>query len=134
MPCVFCQIAIHRTTAHIVFEDDDVIAFLDKYPISEGHTLVIPKKHYARLDDLPEDLLIKLILTARRLNTKIRESMNATGSHVSMNDGRAARQLIPHVHIHIIPRKEGDNASFGSRKRLSPQQMELIRRKIIQSI
>ena len=128
--CIFCQIIAKKSPAYIVYEDNEIIAFLDKYPISEGHTLVLPKKHYARFDEIPEELLSKLFLKTQLLNSEIKAKLQATGSHVTVNDGKAANQLVPHVHVHLIPRNEDDNVSFVNRKKLTPELMESIRQKI----
>ncbi len=130
VPCIFCEIASHEAAAYILYEDEEVIAFLDKYPITEGHTLVLPKQHYSRFDEVPEPLIAKIFRMVQKFNGKIRESMNSTAAHISINDGVAANQLVPHTHVHIIPRRENDDASFASRKRLSPEQMEEIQKRI----
>ena len=113
MSCIFCEIASHAAPAYILYEDEDIIAFLDRYPITEGHALVLPKEHYSRFDDIPEPLVAKMFRIVRRLNGKIRGSMKTTAAHISINDGVAANQLVPHTHVHIIPRREKDDASFS---------------------
>lgn len=130
LSCIFCDIVAGKTQAYRVYSDEEFVAFLDRYPVSEGHTLVVPRRHYDRLDDLPPDLFAKLFAKVQQLNRRIKEAVPATGSHISINDGAAAHQLVPHIHVHIIPRTEGDNASFAYRKRLSPDEMEAIRKRI----
>jgi histidine triad (HIT) family protein len=110
-----------------VYEDDDLIAFLDKYPIVDGHTLLVPKRHYERLGEIPRDLAAKLFTKAQELNETIMRRMSAQGANISVNDGKAAHQLVPHIHLHIIPRKANDGVTFSARKRLSPEQMEHIK-------
>lgn len=124
---MFCDIIAKKAPAHIVYEDDDLIAILDRHPIADGHTLVLTKRHYERLGEIPHAELVKLFSKVQELNEKIRTKMSTQGAHISINDGKAAHQLVPHIHVHIIPRKSGDGATFTARKRLPQEQMERIR-------
>ena len=124
---MFCDIIAKKAPAHIVYEDDDLIAILDRHPIADGHTLVLTKRHYERLGEIPQAELVKLFSKVQELNEKIRTKMSTQGAHISINDGKAAHQLVPHIHVHIIPRKSGDGATFTARKRLPQEQMERIR-------
>jgi histidine triad (HIT) family protein len=128
LACIFCDIINRSIPAYIVFEDDRYIAFLDKYPISIGHTLVLPKTHFARVNDMSQDQFCALYSRVYALNRIITFRVGATASHISVNDGAAANQLIPHVHVHIIPRSHADSAGFSARKLLKPEQMEEIRK------
>ncbi len=130
MSCVFCGIINKSATAYIIYEDEDYIAFLDKYPISLGHTLVLPKKHFERVNDLTQREFCALYARVHALNRQITSKLGATASHISINDGAAANQLIPHVHVHIIPRSQNDNAGFTARKLLRQDQMEEVRKKL----
>jgi histidine triad (HIT) family protein len=125
--CVFCDIIAKKAPAHIVYEDDNLIAFLDKHPIADGHTLVLTKRHYERLGEIPQAEVVKLFSKVQELNETIMKKMAAQGSHISVNDGKAAHQLVPHIHVHIIPRKADDGVTFTARKRLPPEQMERIK-------
>ena len=127
MACVFCDIVARKAPAHIVYEDDDLIAFLDSRPITDGHTLLVTKRHYERLGEIPEATVAKLFTKAQELNETIMKKMSAQGANISVNDGKAAHQLVPHIHVHIIPRKANDGVTFSARRRLSPEQMEHIR-------
>lgn len=124
---MFCDIIARKAPAHIVYEDDDLIAFLDKYPITDGHTLLVPKRHYERVREIPRAEFVKLCGKVQELSEIVTDKMAAQGAHISINDGKAARQLVPHIHVHIIPRKSNDEVTFASRKRLSSEQMERIR-------
>lgn len=130
MSCVFCNIISKNASAFIIYEDEEYIAFLDKYPISFGHTLVLPKKHLERVNDLTQKEFCGLYARVHALNRQITSKLGATASHISINDGAAANQLIPHVHVHIIPRRQNDNAGFTARKLPKPDQMEEIRKKL----
>jgi histidine triad (HIT) family protein len=128
--CVFCDIIQRNASSYIIYEDEDFIAILDKYPISVGHTLVMPKRHYGRVRDISEADFCALYARVHALNRLITSRLGASASHLSINDGAAANQLIPHVHVHIIPRNENDNAGFTARKLLRPEEMNEIKKKL----
>ena len=130
MTCIFCDIVNRVVPAYIIFEDEQQIAFLDKYPISIGHTLVLPKMHYERVKDMSREAFCTLSSRVYDLNQIITSRLGATASHISINDGAAANQLVPHLHVHIIPRSQADSAGFNARKLLRPEQMEEIRKKL----
>ncbi len=130
MNCVFCSIINKTAGAYVIYEDEEYIALLDKYPISLGHTLVMPKKHVERVNNLTQKEFCALYARVHALNRQITSKLAATASHISINDGAAANQLIPHVHVHIIPRSQNDNAGFTARKLLQPNQMEEVRKKL----
>ena len=106
--CIFCQIVDRKIPAQILFENDKNIAFLDIFPISEGHTIVIPKNHYKNLEDIPVDELIELIKTVQSFAQKIYEKLSIDGYNILQNNFRAAGQVIDHFHFHIIPRRSED--------------------------
>ena len=106
------------------------MAILDKYPIAIGHTLVLPRKHFERVNDLSPEEFCRLYVRVHALNAVITSRLDATASHISINDGAAANQLVPHLHVHLIPRRENDSAGFTARKLLSPEKMEEIRKKL----
>ncbi len=114
MECVFCKIANKEVPAEIVYEDENVIAFLDISPAAKGHTLVVPKEHFEDLTNVPEEIVSKVIRVVKRV-TKALKSFN-DGVNVLQNNGKAAGQLIPHIHFHIIPRKENDNLEIAKWK------------------
>jgi histidine triad (HIT) family protein len=103
--CVFC--AVIGDTEHLsVFRDEHVLAFLDHAPVLPGHTLVVPARHYETLDDLPESEVAPLFLLARRLSIAFRGALGADGSFVAVNT--RISQSVPHVHVHVVPRRKGD--------------------------
>jgi histidine triad (HIT) family protein len=116
--------------SHVVYQDEDYIAILDKYPIAFGHTLVMPKKHFERINDLSQREFGALYARVYALNRIITSRMNASASHISVNDGAAANQLIPHVHVHIIPRSLNDSAGFTARKLVQAEEMAELRKKL----
>ena len=106
--CIFCEIAAGKIPCNKIYEDDDVIVFLDIQPISDGHTLVIPKSHFLRLDDCTLDVLEKMSNCLGRVAKAVVEAMDADGYNVLCNNGASAGQLVEHVHFHIIPRNNND--------------------------
>jgi histidine triad (HIT) family protein len=128
--CVFCDIIQRTAPSHVLYEDEHFIAILDKYPISIGHTLVLPKKHFERVRDLSQKEFCAMYARVHALNALITSRLGATASHISINDGAAANQLIPHVHVHIIPRSENDSAGFTARKLLRAEEMDQIKQKL----
>jgi histidine triad (HIT) family protein len=108
MASIFSQIVEGEIPARVVYEDEMTMAFLDANPLAPGHTLVIPKEEYERLNDLPDDLASDLYDTLQKLIPVVEEAVDAPASNVAFNNGEAAGQEVPHVHGHIIPRFEGD--------------------------
>ncbi|MFP4633166.1 MAG: HIT domain-containing protein [Halobacteriales archaeon] len=103
--CLFCKIARGDLPARKVYEDDDVVAFLDVNPLSRGHTLVIPREHAERLDDMSSDAAWTKAL---EIAPAVQEAVDADALNVGVNDGSEAGQEVPHVHVHVVPRYEGD--------------------------
>ena len=106
--CVFCKIIAERVPSYKVYEDDAVFAFLDVSPASEGHTLVASKKHFSRFTDMDAESVDSLFEAARKITAAVEKAFSADGSNIGINNGKVAGQEIPHVHVHIIPRRKGD--------------------------
>lgn len=111
--CVFCQIIQKKSPANFVYEDDRVVAFLTNRPVNEGHTLVVPKKHYENIYELPEEEIAYLYKVVKRVSVAIRDAMKADGIRVVQNNGVAAGQVIFHYHVHIIPMKPHEGFIHG---------------------
>jgi histidine triad (HIT) family protein len=105
--CIFCRIAQKQVPASVIFENEKVMAFLDIRPLSEGHTLVIPKAHYESIFDIPKDLIAYLHGVTKRIAIAVAEATNADGIRINQQNGKAAGQDILHLHVHVIPRYEG---------------------------
>ena len=114
--CLFCKIAERAIPAQIVFEDEHSLAFLDIGPLFPGHTLLIPKQHYETLTDLPLALVAPLFQNARLLVQAVESATEAHGSFLGINN--RVSQSVPHLHIHIVPRrrKDGLRGFFWPRK------------------
>jgi histidine triad (HIT) family protein len=106
--CIFCQIVAGDIPSRTVYEDDDVLAFLDANPLAPGHTVVIPKPHHETFADLPADAGRPVFEALHRLTPVVEDVVDADASNVAFNNGEAAGQEIMHVHGHIVPRFEGD--------------------------
>jgi histidine triad (HIT) family protein len=104
--CRFCQIATGDEPSHVVFEDEHMLAFLDNRPLFPGHSLLVPRDHYETLADLPDELVGPLFASARLLSVAVPKAMRKPGSFVAMNN--VVSQSVPHLHIHVVPRKPKD--------------------------
>jgi histidine triad (HIT) family protein len=116
MGCLFCEIAAGRREASIVHSDEVCIAFMDLHPVCEGHVLVIPRRHAERIDalDARERGRVMEIATAVRV-AQSRAGFAAEGANLLLNDGAAANQHVPHLHVHVVPRRRGDGLKIGWR-------------------
>ena len=107
--CIFCKIVAGQVPSIKIYENELVLVFMDVGPISEGHTLVIPKKHFEKLDDCPAEILSDISVVLGRVAKAVSQAMASDGYNVLCNNGRAAGQLVEHVHFHIIPRTKDDS-------------------------
>jgi histidine triad (HIT) family protein len=106
--CLFCGIITGEIPSEKIYEDETTFAFLDIHPVNRGHTLVIPKTHATNIYDIPRGDFCNLMETVRHLAPLVKQTVNAAGINIGMNNDSAAGQLIFHAHIHVIPRFEGD--------------------------
>lgn len=114
MPCVFCAIVAGDAPAIRIYEDDGYLGILDIRPFTRGHTLVIPKKHTVDLTDTPPGTVAEMARIGQRIARAARESgLHADGVNVAINDGKAAFQSVFHIHLHVVPRRDGDRLSFA---------------------
>ncbi|MBV8960972.1 MAG: HIT family protein [Actinobacteria bacterium] len=104
--CIFCDIRDGKVPAHVVGQDDDTIAFLDQRPLFPGHVLVIPRLHHETLMDLPPELVAPLFVAVRRMSAAVKDAMHADGVFVANNN--IVSQSVPHLHVHVVPRKRKD--------------------------
>ena len=110
--CVFCKIAAGEIPCTKVYEDDACLTFMDIGPLADGHTLLIPKKHYEFLYDMPADEVAHLGRQLPALAKAVKEAMGAEGINVLQNNGRVSGQAVPHVHFHFIPRVADDGLGY----------------------
>ena len=111
--CIFCQIIRKQLPASVVYEDEQVVAFLSNRPVNGGHTLVVPKKHYENIYEISEADAAYLFKIAKRVAHGVRDAMDAEGIRIVQNNGWAAGQVIFHVHVHVIPMKPQEGFSHG---------------------
>jgi len=104
--CVFCAIVAGDLEAHVVLENEDVVAFLDQRPVFKGHVLLVPREHVVTLPDLPAALRDGFLAAAQRIATAMVDGLGAQGSFVAMNN--TVSQSVPHLHLHVVPRTKGD--------------------------
>ena len=127
--CIFCKIVARKIPAHVVYEDLSTLAFLDIAPASEGHCLVIPKKHYAKLHEMSSKDAASLGSSLAKVASAI--SKLSPNYNLLQNNGEAAGQVVNHVHFHITPRSQQDGIFFKtSRKQLSEAEMQGLTKKI----
>ncbi len=107
--CIFCKIISGQIPSIKVYEDEVVLAFLDIGPVSDGHTLVVPKQHVEKLDTCPAELLCEVSKRVGRIAAAVTSAVKCDGYNVLCNNGRAAGQVVDHLHFHIIPRTAADN-------------------------
>lgn len=106
--CIFCKIGKGEISAHKVYEDSKVLAFLDVKPHSKGHTVIIPKAHGETVFDFSDKQLQELIVAVRKTMSRIKEALQPDGFNVGWNHNTAAGQVVPHLHVHVMPRYLGD--------------------------
>lgn len=104
MDCLFCDVMSGKAPAHFVYEDKTHVAIMDKYPIHRGHTLVIPREHHEKITDMTIQNVSSLFSKVPLIARGVLEATDADGFNIGQNNGRAANQIIPHVHVHVIPR------------------------------
>jgi histidine triad (HIT) family protein len=104
--CVFCAIVAGEAPAHVVLQDEVCLAFLDARPLFPGHLLLVPRAHRATLADVPPDEIARLFTNAQRLCRALEEGLEAEGEFVAVNN--RVSQSVPHVHVHVVPRRRGD--------------------------
>jgi histidine triad (HIT) family protein len=130
--CVFCAV-VAGAEHHAVYRDDDVVAFLDHAPVIPGHTLVVPTTHYETIDDLPDDAMTPLFRVVREVSKAMQVALGAEGSLTLANT--RISQSVPHVHVHVVPRRKGDQfftpgRPFWMRQRYRAGQAEEIAEKL----
>lgn len=130
MDCIFCKIVKGDLPKYKIYEDEDVLAFLDINPVSDGHTLVVPKKHFIDLVSAPPEVVANLIAITQKIVPAIMEGVGAVAFNLGLNNGALAGQVVNHLHLHIIPRFAGDGLQLWPKKEVKPNEFEDIIKKI----
>ena len=133
MDCVFCKIASKEITSRVIFETENSLAFLDAFPLAIGHTLVIPKSHYKKIQDMPSEINTDLFLAVQKVTKKI--DMITGSTLLAIHNGEDSGQEIPHVHVHLIPRSKDDNAGpvhrmFNEPPKISDSELDQLCKKL----
>jgi histidine triad (HIT) family protein len=111
--CIFCKIARKEAPASVIYEDDEVMAFLDVNPLQRGHTLVIPKRHFVDIWDIDSAVLTKVVAVTKQVAKKMAVTLNAEGINTFSASGKPAGQAIYHFHMHVIPLGKGERSKFS---------------------
>ena len=130
MDCIFCDIVSGKREGHFIYEDNDHVAFLDRYPIDKGHALVVPKKHYEKVTDMESIDVGTLFSKIPHIARGILVATKADAFSLAQNNGRAAKQIIPHVHVHIIPRYNDAGAIWTKRTIPSSDELGILAKQI----
>ncbi|MFA4952881.1 MAG: HIT family protein [Candidatus Pacearchaeota archaeon] len=107
--CIFCKIARGEILSKKIWEDENFLAVLDVKPVGEGHTLIIPKKHFENLLDLDTEISLNYIGALQKTAKILMNKYKSSGFNIVLNNGKVAGQIVGHVHFHLLPRREGDN-------------------------
>ena len=129
MSCIFCRIVDGDLPSRTVYETDETLAFLDANPLVEGHTLVIPTSHHETVDELPPETAGAVFETVSAVTPRVEAAVDADGTTIAVNNGVAAGQEVPHTHVHIVPRFDGDGNGpihrlFSTRPSLSDAELD----------
>ncbi|MBR4170453.1 MAG: HIT family protein [Kiritimatiellae bacterium] len=129
--CIFCKIIAGEIPSLKIYEDEDLMSFMDINPFSKGHVLVVPKYHAQTITDLPEEVLVKLAKGVQKIAGIVRQRLGCEGFNVLQNNGAAAGQTVPHVHVHIIPRNPAPHLDWKSKKYDSDEEMHAYHKKLM---
>ena len=122
--CIFCKIVKGELPSLKVYEDKDVLAFLDIMAVNKGHTLVIPKKHYYNIEDTPEELVAKVMAAVKKVAPAVKKAADTDGFVVMQCNGETGGQVVPHLHFHIIPRLKDDGLKFWPQEKYDKGERE----------
>ena len=137
--CIFCKIVAGEIPARVIMQNEKVMALLDAFPLAPGHSLVIPKSHYAKVQQMSEQDAMAMFEIVWKLTGAVETSSQVSASTIAIHNGSEAGQEVPHVHVHIVPRKRGDGAGaihsmFKSKPKLSSQEMDSLCEKIVSNL
>ena len=124
--CVFCQIVSKKIKSLRIYEDESTLCLLDTHPISRGHSLIIPKKHFKNIFDVEENYLKQLIVSTQKVSKLLKKKLNADGVNVLHASGKFAQQSVFHFHIHVVPRYKKDKLDTWPKSNYKEQSLENI--------
>ena len=131
-PCIFCSILEGKLPSAQVYKDPDFLVIMDKYPINKGHVLVIPTKHYDTLLQMPPAEVGKLYAMVPGIAKGVVSAVSADGFNVGQNNGIAANQIVPHVHVHVVPRfiDDSPDGKWPARRVPTAEELQKMAQKI----
>ncbi|MEW6604293.1 MAG: HIT family protein [Thermoproteota archaeon] len=137
--CVFCKIVAGKIPARVLIQNDRAVALLDAFPLAAGHTLVIPKSHYAKVQNMEAEDAMAVFEMTWKVISAVEAASEVPASTIAIHNGREAGQEIPHIHVHIVPRTSDDGAGpihsmFKNRPKLGPQEMDSLLSKILNNL
>src|SRR5919109_1734579 len=133
--CVFCKIIAGKIPTRVIMENEKAMALLDAFPLAAGHTLIIPKLHYAKVQEMSVEDARAVFEMIWKATSAVEEGSQVNASTIAIHNGSEAGQEVPHVHVHIVPRRRDDGAGaihsmFKTKPKLSPQEMDSLRDRI----
>lgn len=134
MDCLFCDIIHGKKSGHFIYEDDSHVAFLDRYPIDLGHSLVLPREHHEKITDMSAEKVGELFSKVPKIVHGVLQATNADAFSLGQNNGKAAKQIIPHVHVHIIPRYDHKGTVWTKRGISNDDELNELAKKIREMI
>jgi histidine triad (HIT) family protein len=137
--CIFCRIIAGEISTKVIMQNEKAMALLDAFPLTAGHTLVIPKSHYAKVQQMSDQDAAAVFDMVWKLTGAVETASQVNASTIAIHNGSDAGQEVPHVHVHIVPRKSGDGAGaihsmFKMKPKLSPQDMDSLRNRIADNL
>jgi histidine triad (HIT) family protein len=137
--CVFCKIIAGGISAKVIMQNEKAMALLDAFPLAPGHALVIPKSHYAKVQQMSEQDAMAVFEIVWKLASAVETGSQVNASTIAIHNGSEAGQEVPHVHVHIVPRKIDDGAGaihsmFKVKPKLSPQEMDSLCERIASNL
>jgi histidine triad (HIT) family protein len=137
--CVFCKIIAGQIPARVILQNEKAMALLDAFPLAAGHTLVIPKSHYVKIQQMSQQDSVAVFELVWQLTDAVETASQVDASTVAIHNGKDAGQEVPHVHVHIVPRKASDGAGpihsmFKTKPKLPPEDMDSLRNRIAENL
>ena len=128
--CIFCDVMDGKLPSYMIYDDDDCLAILDKYPIDKGHSLIITRQHHEKITDMSTDDVSRLFSKIPKIINAIIKATGADAFSIAQNNGKSAKQIIPHVHVHLIPRYNATGTLWTKRKIMSDDELKQLAEKI----
>ena len=132
--CIFCKIVKGKIPSEKIYEDEKFLAFLDIFPATEGHTLIITKEHYENIFDMPQDVLKDSIKVAQKIASLLKEKLGAEGINLLNSNNKIAQQEVPHYHLHVIPRYSKDEFEIVFKDKTKNKNLKETAKKISKKI